>query len=271
MDIAWGGKLQSLAGGGGKACSAAIGGVNRDGEAVHIKHSSITGSNTSGLDAQSVPIGEFENNVFANNLDYGVITDPDQIHQLDGASDYLGTSVNAPNGKPYVFLAGLYKGQGESMTWHNLNAPYLTEYNPPYGNNIIISDPVTITIEAGARFEFAGEGEFNVWDGAALQAIGTADAPIVFTGKDKTPGSWQGIDFSDAGKSVLEHTEVSYAGGDSSNGNIYIHGVETGSDVTLRNSLIANSARCGIALDPERSSLEAVNVTFSSNVENICQ
>jgi hypothetical protein len=64
---------------------------------------------------------------------------------------------------------------------------------------------------------------------------------------------------------------VSYTGGELSNGNIYIHGVDTGSDVSIRNSLISNSARCGITINPERSSLEADNVTFADNVENICQ
>jgi hypothetical protein len=120
VDLLWAGQAQASAGGGGKACSAAIGGVNEGGEAVIIKHSTITGSFTHGLDAQLVTLGEFEKNVFANIVQYSVIIDPEQLHKLDSASDYLGTSVNAPNGKPYVFVAGLYKGQGESVTWHKL-------------------------------------------------------------------------------------------------------------------------------------------------------
>jgi hypothetical protein len=275
VDLLWAGQAQASGGGttGGQACSAAIGGVNEGGEAVAIKNSLIAGSSTQGLDAQLVTLGEFEKNVFANIAQYSVIAEPDQVHKLDGATDYLGTSLNSPNGQPYVFLAGLYQGQGESVTWRSLNAPYFTDEFFPYGDNIIISESVTITVEAGARFEFGAEGTLNLWDGAALQVIGTAENPVVFTGKEKTPGAWAGIDFVDAGLSVLEHTEVSYGGRNDFNGNIYIHGVENGSDVVIRNSLIAYSATCGIAINAESSSLEAIEVTFRDNAndQTICQ
>jgi hypothetical protein len=271
VDLLWAGKVRT---GGSSVCSAAIGGVNGNGESVTIKNSLIAGSFTHGLDAQRVPLGEFTNNVFANNAEYGVRVDPDQVHKLDAESDYLGTSVNAPNGKPYVYLSGFLEGAGDTLTWRKLNAPYLAEEDFPYGTGKVnINDAVTITIEAGARFEFGPQSAINLFDGATLQTLGTAEAPVVFTGKEQTPGAWDGLFFQDS-NGVLEHVQVSYGGAEGgsilASGNIILSGVN-GSDLTIRNSTISHSVTCGVTLDPERSSLEAVNVTFADNAENICQ
>lgn len=53
----------------------------------------------------------------------------------------------------------------------------------------------TLTIEAGANFVVdTSEGSsLVILQGAKIDAQGTADAPIVFTTKTKTPGDWGGI------------------------------------------------------------------------------
>lgn len=265
VDILWAGKVFT---GGSHVCSAAIGGVNGDGEPVTIKHSLIAGAYTHGLDAQTVPLGEFENNIFADNTEYGVLVSPDQAHKLDTASDYLGASVGAPNGKPYVFFSGFFKGDGRRVTWRNLNAPYLAEDFFPYDTGSVILDgPVTITVEPGARFEFGAGGALNLFDGPSLLALGTAAASVVFTGKEKTPGAWDGLLFQNAGASVLEHAEVSYGGAEGgsllASGNLIITGVD-GSDVTVRNSLITHSATCGVSVS-DGSRLQESGNTYSNN------
>lgn len=270
VDILWAGKVFT---GGSHVCSAAIGGVNGDGEPVTIKHSLIAGAYTHGLDAQTVPLGEFENNIFADNTEYGVLVSPDQVHKLDAASDYLGTSVGAPNGKPYVFFSGFLKGDGSRVTWRKLNAPYLAEDFFPYDTGSVILDgPVTVTVEPGARFEFGAGGALNFWDGPSLLALGTAEAPVVFTGKEKTPGAWDGLLFQNAGASVLEHAEVSYGGAEGgsllASGNLIITGVD-GSDVTVRNSLITHSATCGVSVS-EDSTFQQSGNTYSNNAQDLC-
>jgi hypothetical protein len=269
VDLLWAGKVFT---GGSSVCSASIGGVNGNGESVTIKNSFIAGSFTHGLDAQKVPLGEFANNIFANNAEYGVRVDPEQVHKLDAESDYLGTSVNAPNGKPYVYLSGFLEGTGDTLIWRNLNAPYLAEEDFPYGTGKVnINEAVTITIEAGARFEFGPQSAINLFDGATLQALGTAEAPIVFTGKKETPGAWDGLFFQDS-KGVLEYAQVSYGGAEGgsvlANGNIILSGVN-GSDLTLRNSTISHSATCGISLG-EDSTFQNSDNTFSNNPTDIC-
>lgn len=54
---------------------------------------------------------------------------------------------------------------------------------------------VTLNIEAGANFlvDTSEGSSLVILQGAKINAQGTADAPIVFTTKSKTPGDWGGI------------------------------------------------------------------------------
>ncbi|MBP9792398.1 MAG: hypothetical protein KBC56_00190 [Flavobacterium sp.] len=70
-----------------------------------------------------------------------------------------------------------------------------------YGNYTLkgmvkIQNGVTVTFEAGSTItcdNSTGENGLIVLNGGKLIAVGTADAPIVFTEKSKTAGSWAGI------------------------------------------------------------------------------
>jgi hypothetical protein len=271
VDLLWAGKVWS---GGSTVCRAAIGGVNR-GAPVHIRHSVIAGSLTNGLDATRVPIGEFENNVFAANTEYGVRASPEVIHKLDVASDYLGISVDAPNGKPFIHISGLgtpdVAGEDEVAIWRNLNADYYLEDDFPYGRNIIVTGG-QIGIEPGTRFVAASpRSDINFWDGTLLVAVGTPDAPIVFTGARETAGSWRGLSFSDSA-GMFEHVEVRYGGSASGiyNGNIVVYG-NPELFTTVRNSLIMGSETCGI-LDNALggSAIRQMDNTFSDNQWDLC-
>lgn len=60
-----------------------------------------------------------------------------------------------------------------------------------------VSDGVTLTIEAGAKFtadtSASGGSSLVILQGGKINAQGTADNPIVFTTDNKTPGDWGGI------------------------------------------------------------------------------
>jgi hypothetical protein len=70
-----------------------------------------------------------------------------------------------------------------------------------YGNYTLkgmvkIPNGVTVTFEAGSKItcdNATGENGLIVLNGGKLIAVGTADAPIVFTEKSKVSGSWAGI------------------------------------------------------------------------------
>ena len=265
VDILWGGKVWT---GGSKVCRAAIGGVSSNGEPIHIKNTLIAGAYTTGLDAVKVRIGEFSNNVFADNEEYGVRVGPWQIHKLDTASDYLGSSIGKPNSIPYVFIGGYGYLTGSEFVWPNLNIPYYSGDDGLYSDHVSVNGNdyyTTVVIEPGTRFEFGPEGGIFFYDGAGLKAIGTSDNPIVFTGRNQTKGSWDSLTFSDAGPSTLDHVEISYGGADSSIyvGNVVAYGVYSTDLIVITNSIISNSATCGIT--DTQDLVQQSNNTFSGN------
>src|SRR5690606_2202973 len=122
VDLLNAGKVWS---GGSSVCRAAIGHSSGSGEPIAIVDTLVAGAQTTGLDATKLNLGEFARNVFAANLEYGVRVSAANASLLDGASDYAGTSVDAPNAKPYVYLShAAMSDPGKTHLWPRLNAPY---------------------------------------------------------------------------------------------------------------------------------------------------
>jgi hypothetical protein len=103
----------------------------------------------------------------------------------------------------------------------------------------------TLTIAAGVVMRFASATELYVGQGGTLAANGTADRPVILTGKDKTPGFWRGVRlvYANSTANVLTHTVVEYGGGGSGNANVSVDGLSSSkgrlrlNQVTLRHSL----------------------------------
>lgn len=97
-----------------------------------------------------------------------------------------------------------------------------------------LSVEAALTIQAGTVVKFKSENGMNVLNGGSLQAIGTAEAPIIFTafnddqfGGDvnndaaatvPAKGYWGGIQFESVASSSLSYCKVFYAGADNPNG-----------------------------------------------------
>ena len=107
----------------------------------------------------------------------------------------------------------------------------------------------TLTIEAGVTVKFNQYRMLYIGSGAtpgALNAVGTATAPIIFTSSQATPtsGYWGGIYFSDGtvdANTVLDYVTVEY-GGYSYNSNISLNSAAP----TIKNSTIRKSSGYGI-------------------------
>lgn len=153
----------------------------------------------------------------------------------------------------------------EAVTWRDLGVPYRVE--DPLSLEGTANAPAVLTIEAGTTLAFVGGARLELSrDGGAagLRAIGTADAPIVFTGADAfDPGAWTGIvihgNAVDA-DTVLEHAEVRWGGGFNSEANIRI----IDASPTIRDSVIAGSDCWGIQLQSGAAPTLA-NVTYENN------
>ena len=77
--------------------------------------------------------------------------------------------------------------------------------------NIWIESGTTLTIEPGARIEFADNCKFQV-DGK-INALGTEETPIIFTSfkAEPWPGDWQGIYFNENATGNMAYCTIKYA------------------------------------------------------------
>ena len=216
---------------------AAVSGV--DGT-LSFKNNTVSGSYATGMSINKenyLFIKEFSNNVFYDNLGYGLRVSAQQTTILDAASDYLGTSKGLPNGAPYVKID--WDDVYGSTTLHKLNAPYYVSIALYYKGGLL-------SIEPGVKIVMDSSAAFNL-HGGALRAVGTAADPIIFTGEKAENGYWDGIDFfySRSSQNLLENVNVLY-GGAGKGANVY---VGNGSYLRIQNSLLAHSSGYGVCLD----------------------
>jgi len=133
--------------------------------------------------------------VFRNNANYGI------VQSVNDTFVYTGNSFSGNS------LAGVGIEGGTRATDMTLS---------PAGNpfrlmgNVWVGEDAALTVEAGVRVEF--NQHQGLFINGTLQAGGTADAPIVFTGTTQTRGWWRGVQIENAGSATLKHCVVSYAG-----------------------------------------------------------
>ena len=206
-----------------------------------LKNTTVSGSSFYGAKLEDINLVEFAGNRFFDNALYGVVIDAAQAHKLDAVSDYLGQTQ--PNGRTYVLLEGVGSGEEavESATWRRLNAPYFIDV-------AVGIEAGTITVESGVSFVFGEGASFDINEFGALKAVGTPDAPIIFTGEQPQPGYWDNLDYfeSSSRDNVLDNVEVRYAGGS----NLVEGAVSVGlaSYLKMSHTTVADSATWGVCV-----------------------
>ena len=165
----------------------------------------------------------------------------------------------------------------EDVVFRARGVPYLVGVDKSLGTLVVGggSSAVTLTVEAGVTMRFkknqaAGilieRGSTASPSKGTLIAVGTAQAPIVFTSASATPmaGDWLGLSFGNKPSATnrLEHVEIRYAGAPSGSNGFHCQPpskFSTSEDAALsvygepaqsfvKNSLIADSAGEGINL-----------------------
>jgi hypothetical protein len=165
---------------------------------------------------------------------------PPAVQYLSSASSYTGNDTDV------VFVQGDYAGIDGDETWQHLDADYLID------GEIFVNDPGHWTIAAGATLVFRQDGGINVINDAALTAVGTASAPVTFTGAEEIAGYWHGIYFENANalENRLDYAVVAYGGGEAFVGgdraNIALVSSGYPLHLTCEHSTIRDSAGCGI-------------------------
>lgn len=251
----------------GSACRGGIAGSYPAGQPVHITNSSVAGSYVSGLSAFNLVLGDFRNNAFFGNREYGVIIEAEQVTRLDVASDYLGADSGAVNAQPFVAAAGHIRS-GEHI-WSRLNAPYFVpgkDYS--YGWDVSTESGVTFVIDAGSELVFGEDAELYI-DSGSFGIAGTAESPVVMRGLEESRGWWKGVTIFNSAV-ILNSVHILSAGGDDLyQGALAFQSIGTDTvGKELRDVFIDGSAGCALVIGHDDLSLfDPLEVTFGDDNE----
>ncbi len=115
---------------------------------------------------------------------------------------------------------------------------------------IYIQNNATLTILPGVTMLFQSGTGFNVRTDGALTANGTADKPILFTGVQKTPGYWDGIQFtfSNNVNNSIDYAIVEFGGGlQNGTANVVTYGtINSPQRLKIKHTVLSDSSAYGI-------------------------
>ncbi len=148
---------------------------------------------------QSAVLDGFANNILTTN-EAPAMTFINHYHYFDSGSDYTG------NTKDYIDSDWSSNPTSDDVTWQALNVPYRMAPN-------IEKISSAITIEAGAQFLGQSGGGLSVDSNGSLNAVGSSDKKISFSGEQNTSGYWRGIRFlSNNTNNELTHVIIADGG-----------------------------------------------------------
>lgn len=183
-----------------------------------ISSSRIEESASYGINIASPMAGlsELKNSVITNN-NLPLRLGTKQANTLSDNNSMKG------NIRDYVEF-GIQGFTNEEYTWPRLDVPYRLFSMDSASNPIqTLSGTASLIIEAGNTLEMTPESGFEVRDLGRIEAVGTDEALIVFTGTTKDYGTWRGFEFRfTMADNRFEHVRVEHAG--SEEGVIYMWG-----------------------------------------------
>lgn len=228
---------------------------------IAIKNSLFSTSDGYGIFAQDGSIlREFAMNAFKENAEAPILLAAENVVKLDAASSFTGN-----NGRNAVEITDSnIKGTNE-IVWAGFND------NTPYR---VVGYQLTVNagwkLSPGVTVELARDASIVVNNTGYLNAIGTPDKKITFTGVVKQASYWKGImNFSANVQNVMDHTELSNAGSvvivSGKKAALAVYGANA--KVTIKNSKISSSGGYGIFVGYGASvNADAATVnTFESN------
>ncbi|MDF9799003.1 PKD repeat protein [Catalinimonas alkaloidigena] len=224
--------------------SAALSIDNIAASRVSIKNTYISGSRGYGLYVEhGANLLAFADNSFEHNEGTALALPIHEIGKLSASS--VSTSANGMDA--IEIIEGSLKLDQEA-SWTAMADG--TAYYVPKEINIMSGLKVT----PGVRLNFGADALMKISQGY-LNAVGTADAPIVFTGAEQQNGYWQGILIqSGSSQNVLDYAEVAYGGSNDMPGmvntraNIAVDALNPGKLIVI-NSSISHGAGWGIAVE----------------------
>ncbi|HLK12812.1 MAG TPA: Ig-like domain-containing protein [Candidatus Binatia bacterium] len=148
------------------------------------------------------------------------------------------------NGLDAVHVIGVNTTVHGQRRWMAPGIPYTVD------TPVVNTSGDTLTIDPGSELDFHANTGFAI--GGALHALGTAGAPILFTGQTSAPGAWNGILAVGGGGTAvvqLEYVTVENGGGDIAGANIEV----MGGQVVANHTIIRNGRLDGVLVDSNAS------------------
>lgn len=234
--------------------------INMSEANVSFKNCTFTESGSYAIVAEESGFSAFENNLFSENTGNPINIDADFIHTIGVDNSFTGSGVLV-DGED-IEISGEY-------TWRKLSVPYIFDNHTNIGSE---QGAVIINIEPGTTIQMMSGAEIAVSlysRYGAIVANGTADQMITFTSNSAYPdkGDWDGIWFYEntLAQTSFDYCVFSYAGGYNETGNLNLRN-DCGSNISVSNSIISNSAGYGVYIDDEdfvKPTL--INNTYSNN------
>jgi hypothetical protein len=185
--------------------------------------------------SQSQGVRLEENGAFTSDSEGLVILDG-AGHPISAGFDVAGSIPRGEytgNGDDRIVLTDeLSSAVAHDMTLFDRGVPYVVGPVGQLADLRVDAGPgaaATLTIEAGVEMQFRAGGVVRIDPDAAeepatgaLVAMGTEDAPVVFTSAEDAPaaGDWLGLVFGSelAAHTRMDHVQIEFAGGESSSG-----------------------------------------------------
>lgn len=224
---------------------------------LKINNSKIGRSGGYGLYVENQAVlTSFTFNKFGNNTKAAIALPANEVRKVNNmvATEFTGNGHNGIE----IYGSVLLLPNNEASVWPALN----------FGATYLVSGYLGIQsglkILPGAAFQFASGKGISVTGNGYLNAQGTDERKIVFTGLSETKGFWNGIHFqTNSDNNVLRNTVVDYAGKISMSGpsaSIYV-GENVVSKLNITSSKIAHGAGFGIIIG---TNLGTINSDFET-------
>ncbi|UZR96028.1 PKD domain-containing protein [Chondrinema litorale] len=226
---------------------------------LSVSNSTVSNSADYGMYVEgSAQINTFSQNTFENNDGLPMSVPFIQAVNLDGASSF--SSGNGDNSVE-IFQTTVDVSSEITLPAFDDDTPYFVSGNITLNSGVVIEPGVTIEFGADHRMWVDNEGY--------LSAVGTEADPIVFTGRQESPGYWVGLAFwTNNVQNELDYVELSYGG--SSNHGYGIGkatlGLGDNGKLSVTNSTVSYSAEYGFYLEKGTVLESFANNSFVENV-----
>jgi len=210
---------------------------------VRIEISNSTFRNGSGWgiesDANNTPheFDTFAHNVVTGN-EHGAKFSANDVGELDASNSFAG------NEERDLVIS---RNVTDDQTWPGFDANYTV------AGDIDVSG-AALEIEPGATLQFENGHRLRIRPDASLNAEGTSDNRVTFTGNKEVSGSWGGLQFhsSNNPNNVLKHVNVRYA----SDANLFLRDNNGPVRLSIQQSKFTDAAGWGIETDTNNESHE---------------